>query len=329
MQAGKISSERLQNTVLNNITHHREDVLVNSGLGEDSAVIDFGEEVLAISSDPITGAGEKAGYLAVHVACNDLAATGAEPIGIQVILLLPPGSTDEKISALMSEIDETASGLSVQVLGGHTEIIDDVSRSLIAVTAIGKAGRDRYVPTGGARAGDDIVLTKGVGLEGAFILASDFEEHLISRGVSRETIRAARNYQNHISVLQEGLIAADFGVNSMHDVTEGGLYGALTEMSQAARKGFVLNKSPQLVPDPVKEITARLNMDPFGLISSGSMVISTDSAEDLIELLEENDISAYVAGNIIPEGRFIKETGRRYELSWQGEDELWNFLEKI
>ncbi len=76
--------------------------------------------MLAISSDPITGAGQQAGYLAVHVACNDLAAAGASPIGVQVVLLLPPDSTDDMIGDLMTEINETACSLGIEVLGGHT-----------------------------------------------------------------------------------------------------------------------------------------------------------------------------------------------------------------
>ncbi len=329
MEVGKLTSKRLQNTVLNRITHHREDVLINSGLGEDSAVVDFGEEVLAISSDPITGAGHKAGYLAVHVACNDLAATGADPIGIQVVLLLPPGTGDDEISSLMQEIDRTSSELGIQVLGGHTEILSEVSRSLIVVTAIGRADRDKYVATGGAEPGDDIVLTKGLGLEGSFILASDFSEHLLQAGVSAETIEAARAYQKELSVLPEGLIAAEFGVNSMHDITEGGLYGALSEMSQAAGLGFVLEKRPELVPEPVREITRSLGIDPYGLISSGSMLISLPSASGLIEKLRENDIPAFRAGRITEKNRAVEEDGLSYELDWQGGDELWNYIKKV
>lgn len=329
MQVGKITSSRLQKTVLNRITHHREDVLVNSGLGEDSAVVDFGEEVLAISSDPITGAGQKAGYLAVHVACNDLAATGAEPIGIQVVLLLPPTIDDGEISDLMEEIDNTSGSLGIQILGGHTEILSEVSRSLIVVTAIGRANRDKYVATGGAQPGDDIILTKGLGLEGSFILASDFADFLQGQGVSRESIEAALNYQNDLSVMSEGLIAAEYGVNSMHDITEGGLYGALSEMSQAADLGFILEKDSSMIPEAVKEITSKLNIDPYGLISSGSMLISLPDCDELIELLSEKDIPAFKVGEITRDSRLVKENGMCYELIWQGGDELWDFLKEM
>ncbi len=329
MQVGKITSSRLQKTVLNRITHHREDVLVNSGLGEDSAVVDFGEEVLAISSDPITGAGQKAGYLSVHVACNDLAATGAEPIGIQVVLLLPPSIEDTEISDLMEEIDKTAGDLGVQILGGHTEILSEVSRSLIVVTAIGRAKRDKYVATGGAKPGDEIILTKGVGLEGAFILANDFTDYLQEKGVSKAAIEEAVNYQKNLSVLPEGLIAAEHGVNSMHDITEGGLYGALSEMSQAADLGFILEKNSNMIPEAVEEITNKLHIDPYGLISSGSMLISLPEADELMHKLSERDISAFRVGKITSDDRLVRENGICYELTWQGGDELWEFLNNV
>ncbi len=329
MQVGKITSSRLQKTVLNRITHHREDVLVNSGLGEDSAVVDFGEEVLAISSDPITGAGQKAGYLAVHVACNDLAATGADPIGIQVVLLLPPSIEDGEISTLMDEIDDTAGSLGVQILGGHTEILSEVSRSLIVVTAIGRASKDQYVPTGGAQPEDEVIITKGVGLEGSFILANDFADYLREQGVSDKSIEEALNYQADLSVLPEGLVAADYGVNSMHDITEGGLYGALSEMSLAADQGFILEKDPRMIPEAVKEITTKLDIDPYGLISSGSMLISLPAADGLIAELSDQNIPAFKVGQIKTEGRLVKENGICYELTWQGGDELWDFIKKV
>ncbi len=329
MQVGKITSKRLQETVLSRITNHRDDVLVNSGLGEDSAVVDFGDEVLAISSDPITGAGKQAGYLAVQVACNDLAATGAEPIGIQVVLLLPPDIEDEEISQLMGEIDKTAADMDIQILGGHTEIISDVSRSLIVVTAIGRAERERFVATGGACEGDDLLLTKGVGLEGCFILASDFGDYLLEQGINQEIIDRAREYQHKISVLPEGLIAAEYGVNSLHDITEGGLYGALTEMSQAAGVGFLLEKSEEIVPGPVREITSRLGIDPCGLISSGSMLISLEDGEGLKQRLGEEGIDSYRIGKVTSSRRRVRENGRTYQLTWQGGDELWDFIKKM
>src|SRR6056297_3416207 len=122
MEIGKLAGSRLKEIILDKIEHFRSDVVVPAGPGEDSAVVDFGDSLLVVSSDPITGAEKNAGFLAVNVACNDIAAAGAEPFGIQVVLLLPPELEEEKSENLMGEIVSTAKSMDIEVLGGHTEI---------------------------------------------------------------------------------------------------------------------------------------------------------------------------------------------------------------
>ena len=162
MKAGKLSGELLERMVLSTIQFHRDDVLVHAGLGEDCAVIDFGEEVCLITSDPITGAVEGIGELAVHVACNDLAANGGTPVGVQVVLLVPEGTNEGFIHQVMEDIQRTAAALQVEVMGGHTEV---TSRVRIAWSRSPRwAGPPKNAMLLRRRQpGDDILITKGVG----------------------------------------------------------------------------------------------------------------------------------------------------------------------
>lgn len=328
MKIGKLSSNRLKDTVLSKITKHRDDILVDSAIGEDSAVVDFGDQILAISSDPITGAGQKAGYLAVHIACNDIVATGAKPIGIQVVLLLPEEITDNEIKEIMTEIDETSKEINVQILGGHTEVLSHVDKPIIIITAIGKAEKNNYVATSGARLGDDIIITKGLGLEGAFILANDYSNILLERGVSQKVINKAKSFDKYISVLKEGIKAAEIGVNSMHDITEGGLIGALDEVSRASKLGFQININNYAIPETVTEITDRLNLDPYSLISSGSLLITTSKPDELIKELNKIGVKSYKIGKMIEEGRIINNGKELKDINWDGKDSLWKFIEQ-
>lgn len=274
MKIGKIPGKKLEEIILNKISFKRDDVLLHAGLGEDSAVVDLQGGLLAISSDPITGTAQNAGYLAVHVACNDLAAVGAEPIGIQVILLLPANIEEAEITQLMQEIIETAASIGVEVLGGHTEILSLVSKPIVCITAVGRIKNNNYVSSSASLPGDDILITKGVGIEGTYILANDYPDLLKEKGISQATIDKALKYKDKISVLKEGLLAAEYGVHAMHDVTEGGLYGALEELSQAANVGFELYLDQLPVSQETREITQALGIDPAGLISSGSLLIT-------------------------------------------------------
>lgn len=327
MEIGKIPGEILENLILNKINYKRDDVLVHAGMGEDTAVVDLGGELLVISSDPITGASKNAGYLAVHVACNDIVTTGAEPVGIQLVLFLPEGIEEQEIENLMAEINETAASINVEVLGGHTEILSAVNKVIISVTAVGKVAKDLYLPSSNAQAGDDLVLTKGLGIEGTFILANDYETLLLEKGVSKETIIAAKKYKNKISILEEGLLAARMGAHAMHDVTEGGLYGALDELSMASGLGFELNIENLPISKESKEITEALLIDPAGLISSGSMLIAIPDSKELLNELEKLGIKAAKIGVIIEKGKYFLSKDKKEKFRWSKKDELWRLME--
>lgn len=329
MKAGKIGVKKLSNTILNQITHHRKDVLLGAKVGEDSAVVDFGENSLVISSDPITGAVQNAGYLAVNVACNDLASTGAIPIGIEVVLLLPTGTSEEKTINIMREIDSSAREIDVEVLGGHTEVLDLVTEPIIVVTAVGKVKKGKHIPTSNARDGDDIILTKGAGIEGTYILANDFEDKLINKNIKQEILDSAKKYKDRISVIKEGKIAAEHRANALHDITEGGLYGGVKEMALASNLGYEIYKDKVIVNKETAEITDLLGLDPLGLISSGSMLIAATNGKEILHEINEKGIKASIIGKFKSKKEYILyKNGKKNNIAKERKDELWRFLEK-
>ena len=104
MQTGKLSPEELKRIVFPYLGYQRPDVLLRAGIGEDSAIIDFGDWVCVLSTDPITGAARNAGWLAVHVSCNDVASNGAEPVGVLVTLLLSEHAEEGDLQELMGQV---------------------------------------------------------------------------------------------------------------------------------------------------------------------------------------------------------------------------------
>ncbi len=326
MKIGKLAEDTLERMVLSTIQFLRKDVLVHAGLGEDCAVIDFGDEVCLVTSDPITGAAEGLGELAVHVSCNDIAASGGTPVGVQVVLLLPEHTKEEEIHQIMQDIQVTASSLDVEVLGGHTEITSKVAEPVVSVTAIGRAPKSRYVTSKGAKVGDEIIITKGAGIEATAILARDFG-HLLPFTVCREEILA---FTKQLSVVPEGLLAAEFGVHAMHDITEGGLLGAVREICQAAGVGAEIREADVAIPQLTQAICGHFQLDPLALLSSGSMLIVTPHGQDLIKRLEEIQVPAFVVGRIV-EGDHpvvLRKTGKKQAITAHVEDELWKFFAK-
>lgn len=337
MKAGKLAPAQLERLVLGRFAHRRKDVLVPAALGEDSAVIDFGDEVCVLSTDPITGAGKGAGRLAVHVSCNDIAANGGHPIGVQVVLLLPDGTEDCLIIELMDGVEAGCAELGIEVLGGHTEITSRVTAPLVVTTAVGRAPKDRYVTSAGARPGDAVVVTKGIGIEGTAILATDWAEAIrraaVERGKDIETealealLCRARAFVKEISAVKEGVAAASFGVSAMHDVTEGGLYGALYEIGKASCVGFQIEATQVPIRPETVFICDCLEIDPLGLISSGTMLITCPDGSGLVTHLANVGVPAFAIGIVCEQPSVLVSTsGQRQMLPQLPEDELWRFL---
>lgn len=324
MKVGKLSGKVLDQMVLSTIQFQRSDVLVHAGLGEDSAVIDFGDEVCLISSDPITGAVAGMGKIAVHVACNDIAANGGAPIGVQVVLLLPVDVEEAEIKEIMKDVQSAATELGVEVLGGHTEITSKVADRVISITAIGRAPKDQFVTSTGAKPGDKIIITKGAGIEATMILAQDFAKKL-PFAISQAEIDF---FGSQLSVVPEGLLAAKYGVVAMHDATEGGLLGAAQEICQASKVGATLWEEEIFIPELTQKISDHFKLDPLRLLGAGAMIMVSDQSEGLVKELEKEGIAAFVIGEIT-EGDYpilVRKNGEEVPIVGYVEDELWRFL---
>ncbi|MCC3144414.1 AIR synthase family protein [Halanaerobium sp. Z-7514] len=329
MKIGKLAGNELKEIILDKIDHFRADVLLGAGPGEDSAVVDLGDFMLVVSSDPITGAEKNAGFLAVNVACNDLAAAGAEPFGVQVVLLFPPYLNKKATEEIMEEIVVTAKKMNIEVLGGHTEITDLVKKPIITVTALGKADKNELTSSANAKAGDDLYISKGMGIEGSYILANDYQDYLLEQGVSQKAIDTVCAYLNRISVMDESRIARKNGIRAMHDVTEGGVYGAIAEMAAASDLGYIIDKDNFYVEAAVDEICSKLKMDPAALISSGTMLMAVPETLDIKKIFKDSSIEVYKVGKLIEKGRYIIENGEKKSFERPPKDELWKFIEKI
>ena len=297
LEVGKIPNNILKDIVLNKIKHTRDEIVLRPEIGEDCCGVDFGEHICVLSSDPITGAVNEIGRLAVHVSCNDIAACGVEPLGLLVTILAPDGTTKEDIDIVMTQLTNAASSLNVDIMGGHTEITRSVNKLVIITTAIGKTLKGKLVKSSGAKVGDSVILTKTAGMEGTAIIAHDKEVEL-SEVFGMEFVNKAKSFINYISTVKEGVIAGKFGANSMHDVTEGGVLGAVWEIAEASKVGVMLYKDKIPIASETKKICNFYSINPLRLISSGCMIITCSDGAGLINELEKNDIKGTIIGEI-------------------------------
>jgi hydrogenase maturation factor len=327
---GKLSPELLRGLVLGQLGARRPETLVPAALGIDAAVIAIdGDWACVLTCDPITTASSGAGRLAVHVVCNDLAAMGAEPVGVLATLLFPAGTSAATVGALMAEIDATARLLNVEVLGGHTEIAPGVSAPLVVMSGVGRAPRDHVLTAGGGRPGEALVLTKAAALEGTHVLAGDVADTLRGAGVAQDVLDEAVRYGDELSVVREARLAAELGATAMHDPTEGGVVGAVWEMAEASGCGFAVQVGSIPVRAATLTICAALGVDPLRLIASGALLIACHDGGAMVLGLAERNIPAAQIGELTPldHGRvLIHPDGRAETVSSVGRDELYRLL---
>jgi hydrogenase maturation factor len=257
--------------------HHTRDprVVVGPKVGEDAAVIDMGDRYLVATSDPITFATAEIGWYALHVNANDIAVRGARPRWFLATLLLPAGSTsDASVEALFAELHAACEELEVELVGGHTEVTHGLDRPIVAGTMLGEVDRDKLVTTSGARVGDAVVMTKGVPLEGAAIIAREKEAELRERGT----------------------------VHSMHDPTEGGIATALVELADAAGVGLRIDRDRIMVLPEGRALCEAFGLDPLGTIASGALLMTLAPADAgiVIHALARESIDCHFIGQVVP-----------------------------
>ncbi|MCC8015024.1 MAG: AIR synthase family protein [Eubacterium sp.] len=326
MKVGKLPSELLDKYIFEkskNAQVGRKEVVLRPGVGEDCAVIDPGSEMLVISADPITGACENIGRLLVNVNANDIYSCGCVPFGLMITLLLPPDFSEEELDRLSTDIFNETKKAGLEVLGGHTEITDAVNRPVVSAAVVGKTINRKFVKTGGAAVGQDVVMTKYAALEGTAILAADNEEKL--KGIlPTEVIEKAKALSLSLSIRNEALKAAELGASSMHDITEGGVLGACFEAADSSNTGITVYADKIPILEETKEICSLFGVNPLRLISSGSLLICIDNGEKLVNALKKEGINAAVIGKITEGEKTVIINNKREVLGEPRADEIYS-----
>lgn len=278
-------------------------ILLGPRVGVDCAVLDFGEQLLVLKSDPITFVTADIGWYLVQINSNDIATTGATPRWLLVTALLPEESTTAGlVEEIAGQIYEACADVGISVIGGHTEITHGLQRPILAGTLIGEVQREHLVTPSGMRAGDRVLLTKGVPIEATAILAREFPGRL-QDALTADEVAAAQNYVRDpgIGVLRDAQLATAAGrVTAMHDPTEGGLLAALWELAEAGEKALLIDTEAIPVPPLAQRVCAAFDLDPLATIASGALLLTATAAdaEPIMGALEEAGIACAAIGRV-------------------------------
>ncbi len=327
--AGKLPAALLQ-AFLEKYAVLDERVVVGPKVGEDAAVLAMGDRYLVVTSDPITFVTEDVGWYVLVVNSNDLAVRGARPQWFLATLLLPEGQTTEaSAEAVFSQLGQACRALGVSLVGGHTEITHGVDRPIVVGTMMGEVAPDKLVTTGGAQVGDVLLLTKGIPIEGTSIIARIKAQELRARGFTETFLDRARGFLHRpgISVLPEALLATELTkVHAMHDPTEGGLAGGLSELAQASGVGLRIDAERIPILPEGERLCREFGLDPLGTIASGALLLALAPSEaaTMLHACARDGIDCAFIGHVVPaaEGMALQNKGKVEPLPTFGRDEI-------
>lgn len=335
LPSGKLPGPLLDRLISTYRTRTDRSVLVPPGYGRDAAALQLETGVqLIVKSDPITFATDAAARYLIAVNANDIACLGGVPRWLSVVALLPERSTTEAlVEQLFADLKQACDASGISIIGGHTEITIGVDRPLLIGTMLGVPGPRGILEPGGGQQGDDVLVTKWIGIEGTALLARERKDDLES-AVGEAVLARAIKLLRHpgISIVGDARVAlAVPGVTALHDPTEGGIATAIHELGRGSRCGVeIIADAIPILPE-TRTLCDHLGLDPLGLLSSGALLMSVSpnrrgpvEAECRRAGLPVSHIGRLVSGG---EGFTMMHDGKRQPLPRFDADEVARVLQ--
>lgn len=336
-EVGKFPADLMERIVYPRLGARNDAVLVGPGQGLDTAVVRLGHnQVLVVTSDPfsvipVLGLHDSA-WLSVHLLASDLSTCGFPPRFVVVNFSLPPHMKDEEFEEYWNAFSNECKQLDIAVLGGHTGRYVGSDYTVIGGgVMMTLAPENQYLASSMTRPGDVIIMTKGVAIAATGILSRAFPE-TIQKAYGLSFLESAQSHFSMFSVVEDALTAASVGlrgkgVTAMHDVTEGGLLGALGELAEAADVGLDVDLSKVIVTDEARRVCDLFRLDPYVTLSEGTLIVTVkpENAGKVLKKLDSKRIRAATIGKVTEkrQGLWVRKDKKRARLRKPRVDPYW------
>ena len=290
MKEGKLPENVLNRSILKSIGKRRSEVLIKASVGEDCAVFNSGADVAFSVSNADLGAYSL--YHSIHSAINNLAAGFSEPVGILISLTVPPDTEESVLRGVIRETEAVIKPMNIEIAGGSTEVSALVKAPVISITGVGK----RILSRRKVKPGDTIVMSKYAGLEGTAIIA-DLAADKLKEKYPQTMVGIAADLKKQMSILPEAATAIKSGVKAMHDLSRGGVFAGLWELAEQSGVGLEADVRSIPIKQETVEICNFFDINPYELISGGSLLMISDNADMLVEELRQAGIEAAAIGH--------------------------------
>lgn len=332
---GKINHSQFEDFLKQRCGKKRDEVRIGPEFGVDVSIVDLhGGKAMALTSDPLSlipSLGlEESAWLSVHLMANDMATTGFAPMFGQFVLNLPTHLSKNDFETYWNYTHQFCKDIGVSITGGHTGFIEGQNSTIAGGgTFITVAPKEEILVSKYANFGDSILVTKTSALSSAAILAMSFPE-TVKNKAGKEFYYSASASFYETSSLKDALAAVqneNSGVTAMHDVTEGGVLGAIYELAIASGNGAEIFNEKLPIGEVQSAVCNLFALDPRYCIGAGSMIITCkkEKASEIISRLETNHISCTEVGTITEQSDGIKliENEKVNDLMYFEEDPYW------
>ncbi len=323
MKVGNVSQTVLRRSILKQLHTRREESIIQPSVEEMCAAIQIEEDEQVVFTDTSLFGDEKdlAVFAMAHV-LNDLWTRGAEPIGVNISILLPPHAYESRLKSMISYAEEVAEGQRIQILNAKAEVSPVLSKSLVTVFGLGKEKKEGLLQSSMGMAGQDVVLTNWIGLEGMLRILREKKEELSKRFVPA-FLHQIEEQQQYLLAGDELRIAKEFGVSAMHQITEGGILAALWNLTEASGTGIDVDLKKIAIKQETIEVCEHFHLNPYQMTSAGSILLVTHDGEGLVSRLEKNGKKATVIGRLTDRNEKViwNDTEKRF-IDRPAQDEL-------
>jgi hydrogenase expression/formation protein HypE len=268
---------------------------------DDQAVLEIGDSRVAFTTDsfvvtPLFFPGGNIGQLAVHGTVNDLAMSGATPLGLSAAFIVEEGFAMEELARVVDAMAEAARAVGVSIVTGDTKVVNrhSADKLFVTTTGIGLVAPGVSISASNARPGDAILLSGTIADHGMAVMAQ--REGLELEGTIRSDTQPLHR-------LTAAMLAAG-EVHALRDPTRGGLGTSLCEIAEASRIGIEIDACAVPVRDEVRGASELLGIDPLFVANEGKLVA-------FVEASTANAVLNVMRGT--PEGRDAVAIGRAVE----------------
>jgi hydrogenase expression/formation protein HypE len=333
---GKIHPEFFNRVIYPRLGAKDKSVLVKPQHGVDFGVVDLGDKVMVLSTDPFYIAKElgieKAAWFAVHILASDVAVSGIRPRYLSVDLNLPPEMTEDELIRMWKAVDSECKKLGIAVVTGHTARYAGCNYPMVGGATVFGIDKKSKLINPKVNIGDAIIVTKGPAIETTGLMSAYFPKYLEAE-YGKKFVKKAQDVFYQMSTVKDALIAASVGgVTAMHDATECGVFGGLYEMAAHSDVGMDIYVDKIIIQDEVEKACKCFDIDPYRAISEGTLLATAkkDKAKAVVAALKKAGIPASIVGEAVPakDGIHIIDGKTDYELEHPRVDPFWGKFEE-